>query len=319
MFDPRKVKSRSKSIPVHEDKSPLLQVIKPQSQGKSAYQLHIASSSQSLRHATSKSSHNTLSLSSDDVHQKKSQAVLSKRKLFYRKAWNALEWLATSALIFTVLFFIINYPAYSTLLISKLDRLRGNFHSSPFIQSILQSQSTIQTQQPLPMSATASQSKKQIPYLALEIAPIDDRIIIPRINRNVPILRAKSDNLIKRNWDGLEKDIQEALRDGVVHYPGTAIPGEKGNIAITGHSSYFSWDPGRFKDVFALLHELKDGDKIIIFYQQKKYFYEVYDIQIVMPEQVDILTQKGENRLTLITCTPIGTNLKRLIVLAKPI
>jgi hypothetical protein len=36
--------------------------------------------------------------------------------------------------------------------------------------------------------------------------------------------------LINENWDGLEQDIQDALRKGVVHYPGTAQAGEIGNM-----------------------------------------------------------------------------------------
>lgn len=113
--------------------------------------------------------------------------------------------------------------------------------------------------------------------------------------------------------------MQEALGNGVVHYPGTSLPGESGNIAITGHSSYFPWDQGRFKDVFALLHDVVEGDKIVIYYEQDKYIYEVYDIEVVLPEDIGILKQTPEDKLTLITCTPVGTNLKRLIVSAKPI
>ena len=152
----------------------------------------------------------------------------------------------------------------------------------------------------------------------MAVSPPDDRVIIPRINKNVPIVKVASENLIKRDWGALESDIQEALRDGVVHYPGSAEPGENGNVVITGHSSYFSWDPGRFKDVFALLHQVAIGDTIIVYHDQKQYFYQVYDTQIVTPDKIDVLTQNGENRLTLITCTPVGTNLKRLVVFAKP-
>ncbi len=241
------------------------------------------------------------------------------RHVFSRKIWNTLEWLGVSALIFMLLFFILNFSAYSTLFVSKFNRLRGDFQANPFAQNLFPSAQNAENQQPLPLTTNAVQSKKQTLPLNLEIAPPDDRIIIPRINRNVPIIRAKSENLIKRDWNALEKDLQEALRNGVVQYPGTANPGENGNVVVTGHSSYFAWDPGRFKDVFALLHEVAIGDKIIIYYQQKKYIYQVYDIKVVLPDQVEILTQKGENRLTLLTCTPVGTNLKRLIVFARPV
>lgn len=235
------------------------------------------------------------------------------------KIWNLLEWLATSALIFMVLFFIINFSSYSTILVDKLDQLRGTVQSSPFVKNILQTQPSTADQKPLPLIQNAQNSTQQIPGLNLEIVPPDDRIIVPRIKQNVPVVKVNTENLIRRDWGALEKDIQESLKEGVVHYPGTAEPGENGNVVITGHSSYFPWDPGRFKDVFALLTEVVVGDKVVVYHDQKKYIYEVYERKIVTPDKIDVLTQKGDNRLTLITCYPVGTNLKRLILLAKPV
>ncbi len=230
------------------------------------------------------------------------------------KIWNTLEWIATSALIFAVLFFIINFQAYSSIILDKIAKLRGQVE----VQYLPRDDhgAATQSQQPLPLVA---QDKKQVPPLMMDIAPPDERIIIPRINKNVPIVKTTDQNLIKRDWSALEKDIQGALRDGVVHYPGTAEPGQNGNVVITGHSSYFSWDPGRFKDVFALLHQVVIGDKILVYHNQKLFVYEVYDIKVVTPDKVDVLTQGNGDKLTLITCTPVGTNLKRLVVIAKPI
>lgn len=230
------------------------------------------------------------------------------------KIWNTLEWLATSALIFAVLFFIINFQAYSSIILDKIAKLRGQVE----VQYLPRDDhgAATQSQQPLPLVA---QDKKQVPPLMMDIAPPDERIIIPRINKNVPIVKTTDQNLVKRDWSALEKDIQGALRDGVVHYPGTAEPGENGNVVITGHSSYFSWDPGRFKDVFALLHQVVIGDKILVYHNQKLFVYEVYDIKVVTPDKVDVLTQGDGDKLTLITCTPVGTNLKRLVVIAKPV
>jgi LPXTG-site transpeptidase (sortase) family protein len=235
------------------------------------------------------------------------------------KIWRTLEWLATSALIFMVLFFALNFSAYFELFKLKLDKLRGQYALSPYIEKILEPPAQSPTQELLPVATTVAQSKKQVPSLSLEITPPDDRIIIPRINKNVPVVQVSAENLLKRDWNGLEKDIQNSLKDGVVHYPGTAQPGEHGNVVITGHSSYFIWDPGRFKDVFALLHEVAIGDDVVVYHNQEKYIYRVYDTQVVMPDKVDILTQEGGDKLTLITCTPVGTNLKRLVVMARPV
>lgn len=238
---------------------------------------------------------------------------------FKTKFWRFMEWLATSALIFVVLFFAVNFSSYSDLIMLKLDHLRGEYNLSPFIEKMLQPAADNTSQELLPVAKNQDQMKKQIPPIAIDIAPPDNRIIIPGINKNVPIVNVKTENLIKRDWGALENDIQESLQNGVVHYPGTAYPGMNGNVVVTGHSSYFVWDPGRFKDVFALLHEVSIGDKIIVYYEQKKYLYQVYEKKVVTPDKVDVLTQDGTNKLTLITCTPVGTNLKRLIITAKPI
>jgi len=306
-----------------DDPSPLLKVTKQQQPVSShegeAFQLNVA-----VPHAAHEVLKNSGKSLPPSAHQTSANVPKAHIKTEYSKPkfnigvkiWNTLEWIATSALIFAVLFLIINFDAYSALFINKLNKLRGDIQTNPIVQNLTHSAGA--TQQPLPIATTSAQSKKQVPYLDLEIAPPDDRVIIPRINQNVPVVKVSSENLIKRDWAALEADIQESLRYGVVHYPGTAEPGENGNVVITGHSSYFAWDPGRFKDVFALLHEVVVGDTIIVYHNQKKYFYQVYDTQIVTPDKIDILTQKGENRLTLITCTPVGTNLKRLVIFAKP-
>ena len=261
------------------------------------------------------------------AHMSKSHRVI--KKLIGEKMtrgipvriWHGLEFVAVSAVIFLVLFFVINFDSYSRLFISKLDQLRGTVNNNPYIAQQLEKirNASPEGQKPLPIVNTNQAAKKQIPDLSLDIAPPDDRILIPRIGQNVPIIRVPTDKLIQKDWAALEKQIQEALRYGVVHFPGTAMAGDDGNVVITGHSSYFPWDPGRFKDVFALLHQVGVGDKIVVYHEQKAYQYEVYEKKVVMPDEVEVLTQKGENRLTLITCTPVGTNLKRLVLLARPV
>jgi LPXTG-site transpeptidase (sortase) family protein len=245
----------------------------------------------------------------------------SVRRDLTNRIWHILEFVAVTAVIFTVLFFIINFDSYSRLFTSKLDQIRGQINQNPYTQQEIEALKTAspEGQKPLPIVNTTQATKRQVPELNLSIAPPDDRILIPRIGQNVPIIRVPTDELLKRNWSALEKQIQEALRYGVVHFPGTAMPGDKGNVVITGHSSYFPWDPGRFKDVFALLHQVDVGDNVIVYHDQKKYEYRVYDKKVIKPSQVDILTQEGEDRLTLITCTPVGTDLNRLVLLARPI
>lgn len=235
--------------------------------------------------------------------------------------------IVASIIILIIGFFVLNWSAYYQIVMNKyhtfkhgeqqnvLDEIAGT--SSTDLKNPLantsENKSTITSE-----NGTITE-EPEIPLINMEIAPTDNRIIIPRIDQNIPIVSVSSENLIKKDFDALEKDMQEALKDGVVHYPGTSYPNQKGNVVITGHSSYFPWDPGRFKDVFALLHDMVKGDIIVVYYEQKKYYYEVTEIKVVMPENIDVLKQTPGDQLTLITCTPIGTNLKRLIVIAKPV
>ena len=230
---------------------------------------------------------------------------------------DASRQIIASAIILIIGFLVFNWSAYYKIAMSKWDKYRG-VETVSMLTELTETTKIVHTEK-LETSSDPEVLKKQIPDLNIDISPVDNRLIIPRIDQNIPVVRVSSENLIKRDWDALENEMQEALQDGVVHYPGTSLPGQAGNSVITGHSSYFPWDSGRFKDVFALLHDVVVGDKIVVYYEQDKIIYEVYDIQVVLPDDIEVLKQSPNDKLTLITCTPVGTNLKRLIVHARPI
>jgi len=225
--------------------------------------------------------------------------------------------LLASFIILAIGFFALNWSAYYKIAKNEWEKIWGQ-EESP-LTYIVEEAPKAEPQKDLQINKNIKLQKSQIPPLNIEIAPPDNRLIIPRINQNIPIVKVSSENLIKRDWDALEKDMKDALQSGVIHYPGTSMPGQTGNVVITGHSSYFPWDKGRFKDVFALLHEVVVGDRVVIYFEQDKFLYEVKEIKIVLPEDISVLKQTPDDRLTLITCTPVGTNLKRLIVIAEPI
>jgi len=239
--------------------------------------------------------------------------------------WRQTKFIATTAAIFFVFFFALNWSAYSQIISNKYLQLSGELDNSP-LQSFVQTSNEDTTENNVAKTPSIKVSNSpfavnhfSIPKIQIQVVPPGARIIIPRINKNVPIINVADDKLVARDWAALESDIQDSLKDGVVHYPGTPWPDQTGNIVLTGHSSYYPWDPGRFKDVFALLHNVTEGDEIVMFYKQKQYTYKITDIQIVLPSEVNVLGDSGDDRLTLITCTPVGTNLKRLIVTAKPV
>ena len=111
--------------------------------------------------------------------------------------------------------------------------------------------------------------------------------------------------------------IQEDLKKGVVHYTNTAMFGEVGNCFLIGHSSKPPENAkGNYDKVFAPIVNLKVNDLITIYYQNIKYEYKVFEIIIVEPTQMEVLNPTSEPTLTLMTCYPLGTSEKRLIVKA---
>ncbi len=143
-----------------------------------------------------------------------------------------------------------------------------------------------------------------------EKVPAQNLIMIPKINVNAPVIYEDSRD---------EATVLLALRNGVVHYGGTALPGQQGNSVIIGHSSNDWWEPGNYKFIFALLDQLTIGDKVQINYDSKKYVYEVSEKKVVEPNNLSVLDPTSQPVLTLITCTPPGTSWKRLIITAKQI
>ena len=139
-------------------------------------------------------------------------------------------------------------------------------------------------------------------------SPTEDTLIIPKINVDAPIVYMQS-------YDN--NQILEDIKRGVGHYLGTAKPGRVGNTFLTGHSSYYWWSGGEYNQIFANLDKLEIGDLIYAYNDGDKFVYRVSDTFIIRPSETGVLNQTEEPMLTLMTCTPIGTNLKRLIVQAE--
>ena len=103
-----------------------------------------------------------------------------------------------------------------------------------------------------------------------------------------------------------------ALRRGPGHYPGTAAPGEPGNVAIAGHRT--GWG-----SPFRRLDELRVGDVVVLETAAGTRFeYSVTRTFVTGPTDVTVLDQRAtggsDSRITLTTCDPPHTSDKRLIV-----
>lgn len=110
------------------------------------------------------------------------------------------------------------------------------------------------------------------------------------------------------------------FEQNLAHMPTTALPGEKGNVFVTGHSSLPQlYRPGNFKAIFAHLPEVKKGDEVIIEAEGRRFIYVIKGMKIVDPKETWVISPPDNNGryLSLMTCVPPGLYLKRLIVLAE--
>lgn len=118
------------------------------------------------------------------------------------------------------------------------------------------------------------------------------RISIPRLNISAIV----------------EEGVDEAtLARAVGHIPGTALPGETGNIGIAGHRDTF----------FQKLKDLQPNDEIDFTTHSGLYHYKVDSLTIHDPSDVDVLKSDGSKILTIVTCFPfhyIGNAPRRFIV-----
>lgn len=113
----------------------------------------------------------------------------------------------------------------------------------------------------------------------------------------------------------------EDLSSHIIQYPGTALPGKRGNSALFGHSILpIFYDPKNYLSVFSLLPTLKNGDEINVDYDGVSYKYRVEEMFEVLPTDIQVLDQDTtDSFLTLVTCVPPGDprKPKRLIVRAR--
>jgi len=145
-----------------------------------------------------------------------------------------------------------------------------------------------------PTLAEANRANAESPRMAgREGSPLG-RIEISAIGLEVMIL------------EGIE---DETLRRAVGHIPGTALPGQLGNVAIAGHRDTF----------FRPLRSIRQDDEITLTTLNGTYRYRVDSTRIVEPEDVGVLDDSDDAVLTLVTCYPfnfVGSAPQRFIVRA---
>lgn len=142
----------------------------------------------------------------------------------------------------------------------------------------------------------------------------EPRLIIPKINVDVPVIYGVGNDYTSQ---------MDAMQNGVAQFaiPGASShPGQVGNTVLSGHSSNDLLDPGDYKFIFAQLEKLAVGDSIYTHYEGKRYTYTITKKEVVKPTEVGKLVYATDKPvLTLITCTPLGTAIDRLLVTAEQV
>ena len=134
---------------------------------------------------------------------------------------------------------------------------------------------------------------------ALNIGEVIAYIDIPKINVYLPIYHGISENV---------------LQSGIGHIEKTSLPvGGKGtHCVLTGHTGLVR------SKMFDDIKKLELGDKFFIHVLDEILAYEVDDIRVVLPNEVDSLKRDiNEDYVTLVTCTPYMINTHRLLVRGK--
>lgn len=148
-------------------------------------------------------------------------------------------------------------------------------------------------QEPLPLEGARENAAPENPLLSGDMRVLA-RLRVSRVGLEVAVL------------EGIE---DRTLRRGAGWIPGTARPGEQGNVGIAAHRDTF----------FRPLREVRSGDRIELETLSTTQSYVVRSVYVVEPEATSVLQPTGEPTVTLVTCFPfnyVGPAPRRYIVQA---
>lgn len=142
----------------------------------------------------------------------------------------------------------------------------------------------------------------------------EPRMIIPKINVDAPVVYGIGPDY---------KSQMTAMEKGIAHFSipkANAVPGQVGNAVFAAHSSNDAFAQGDYKFVFAQNEKLTTGDVIYMNYEGKRYTYSVTKTEVVLPNEVSkVQMDTDKPMLTLVSCVPLGTAQKRLLIFAEQI
>ncbi len=154
------------------------------------------------------------------------------------------------------------------------------------------------------VAAQIIEPEKPLPLFSKDNATL----VIDKVGIKTPIVFSNSKD---------KGELKRELDTGVVHYVDSALPGEKGNAFIFGHSSSKVFESNPYRTVFTRLPELRYGDKIVMRSGNVEYRYRVTLVEILKPQEAKVYLSSPYPKLTLSTCWPVGDPANRFIVEAE--
>ncbi len=255
--------------------------------------------------------------------------ILEKKRLFsfsnIKISFSFLtKYILTSTCIFALLMVTTNYKAYVNIANSYIKKDEMTATNNSLINSVKATNITNinkeEQKKDKKEDANLNNSlksfvdlKEEKPSLDIDITPYENRIVIPKIWKNIPMVDIKNRTISGQSE--LQDIFMKELENWVVRYPWSVKPWELWNAFIFWHSSNFPWIKWDFNDVFSTLNNVSFDDDIIIYYNQKKYVYTIKRRDIISPWNVSIFKwNKTKAQVMIMTCRPIWTTLNRLVL-----
>ncbi|GIK37142.1 MAG: hypothetical protein BroJett011_09750 [Chloroflexota bacterium] len=121
------------------------------------------------------------------------------------------------------------------------------------------------------------------------------RIVIPTIKVDAPVGEGT-------DW--------ESLKYRVGHHPGTANPGQRGNMVLAAHNDIYG-------EIFRYLPDVPLGEVITVYAGEEAFRYWITERRIIRPEQVEVMLPTTGPTVTLISCYPYLIDSHRIVLFGE--
>ncbi|GIK37507.1 MAG: hypothetical protein BroJett011_13400 [Chloroflexota bacterium] len=127
------------------------------------------------------------------------------------------------------------------------------------------------------------------------VAQPPTRILIPAIGVDAPVGEGT-------DW--------ESLKYKVGHHPGTANPGQRGNMVLAAHNDVYG-------EIFRYLPDVPVGEVITVYAGEESFRYRLTERRIIRPEQTEVMLPTTGPTVTLISCYPYLIDTYRIILFGE--